>query len=116
MFALRLVLAIIGLIFVLSACDEDGPGSETSESLFPDATQEQQKACERKGGRWGPAKVDGFFVCYRDFSDANEPCQTSDQCQGQCLARSRTCTPVSPLYGCYEVISSGGFRQTVCVE
>jgi hypothetical protein len=74
-------------------------------------------ACEEEGGRFGRAPGGGEArICFRTPRDANAPCRTGADCEGACLARSRTCAPVLPLLGCNDVILSNGMRATECVQ
>ena len=116
MSAIRRVLTAVVCVSVLASCQEDGNSATESESIFPDLLQIQRDACEKSGGRWGAAPGKASQVCYRTLRDANQTCSTESDCDGFCLARSRTCSPVEPFYGCHEVLSSSGLRQTVCVE
>ena len=116
MSALGRVLAALFLLVALVACDEDSPETTETQSIFPDIQKTEREACERRGGRWGTAANRVSFVCYRTLSDANQSCRTERDCQGFCLARSRTCSPVEPFYGCHQVISQSGLLQTVCIE
>lgn len=73
--------------------------------------------CEKDGGRFGRAPGGGEArICFRTPRDANEPCRTGADCEGACLARSRTCAPILPLLGCHDVILSNGLRATECVQ
>ena len=112
---LRGMLAVLCL-FVLAACQEDGTGEVASTSIFPNLAAEQRAQCTKDGGRWGAAPGNNAFTCFQNLSDANKPCSLESDCQGLCLARSRTCSPVEPLFGCHEVFSSSGLRQTRCVQ
>ncbi len=110
----RAIYLIIGL-FLLTACLEDGQAAREPEFIFPDLLSEQRMACERDGGRWGASPAGGS-TCYRNLSDAGKQCTGEKDCQGVCLARSGTCSPVSPLFGCHEVLSNTGMVQTLCLE
>ena len=116
MSAVRRILAAMVVLVVVVACDEDDPDRVENQSIFPDITKTERDACERGGGSWGKAANGLTFVCYRALPDANQSCRTSSDCAGICLARSRTCSPVKPFYGCHEVISQAGVTQTVCLE
>ena len=105
---------------LLVACQEDGPepinvgfeGGEFGEVLL--ATQKAE--CQKDGGQWGRGGPGGTFVCYTPMRDSGKSCTRGTDCQGLCLARSRTCAPVDPFIGCHEVLTNGGLRATVCVE
>jgi hypothetical protein len=112
---LRGMLAVLCLFF-LAACQEDGSDEAESGSIFPDLIAEEREKCTKDGGRWGAAPGNDTFTCFKTLSDANKPCSLESDCQGLCLARSRTCSPVKPMFGCHEVLSSSGLRQTRCVQ
>lgn len=111
--------AVLAAVLMLSGCQEDGPvatqvesGGDFGETLF----EQRRAACLDDGGRWGADGPAGTFVCYTPTPDANKRCTTGTDCVGLCLARSRTCAPVTPFLGCHETITDGGFPATVCVE
>ena len=116
MSAIRRVLTAVFCMLAVTSCQEDGQSAVESESAFPDLLRIQGEACEKKGGRWGPAPSKASFVCYRTLSDANTGCRVESDCEGMCLARSRTCSPIEPFFGCHQVLSDSGFQQTLCVE
>jgi hypothetical protein len=114
MSAIRRIVTVCLCSLALAACQEDVPSE--SESGIPDILAGQRAACAKQGGEFGQAPNGVTFVCYRTLPDANRTCTTSRDCEGLCLARSRTCSPVEPMFGCHEVISSSGLRQTLCTE
>ena len=116
MSAICRIMAAALLAIVLVACDEETSDTPESQSIFPDIMAEQRAACEKSDGRWGPTGNQTVFVCFRNLSDANQSCSTENDCQGFCLARSRTCSPIEPFFGCHQVLSRGGLPQTVCIE
>ena len=116
MSAIRRILTAVVCMFVLASCQEDGNSATATDSVFPDLLSIQRTDCEKRGGRWGAAPGKAAQVCYRTLPDANQSCQVESDCAGLCLARSRTCSPVEPFYGCHEVLSASGLRQTVCIE
>lgn len=77
--------------------------------------ERQRAACARDGGRLTPRGA-GFFVCVHQTRDAGRQCVASADCEGVCLARSRTCAPMRPILGCQEVFTLPGRRETVCTE
>ena len=116
MSALRRVSTAAVCVIALAACQEDGPNPSASQSAFPDLLQLQRDACEKDRGRWGLAATKASYVCYRDLRDANKTCKVESDCEGLCLARSRTCSPIEPFYGCHQVLSNSGVPQTLCIE
>ncbi len=116
MSALRRVSVAAVFFIILAACQEDGPNPSEDQTVFPDLLKIQRDACEKDGGRWGLAANKATYVCYRTLFDANKTCSTGRDCEGLCLARSRTCSPIKPFYGCHQVLSNSGVPQTLCIE
>ena len=77
---------------------------------------EQQIACERKKGRWSSTGRGNLRVCVFTTRDGGKQCTRESQCDGVCLARSGTCSPVKPLLGCNEILQDNGARATLCIE
>ncbi|MEM9473660.1 MAG: hypothetical protein AAGA71_00070 [Pseudomonadota bacterium] len=101
------------LIATLAACQP----TEPAEPLMGAAlVTREEAACEADGGRWGTGSREGTFVCYRTPADAGQTCSADGDCEGLCLARSRTCAPVTPMFGCHEVLGRLGARSTLCIE
>ena len=116
MSALLRGMIVVLCLFTLAACQEDGAETAESTSIFPDLLAEQRLQCAKDGGRWGPAPGRQTFTCFMNLTDANAPCTRETDCQGLCLARSRTCSPIKPFFGCHEVLSPTGLRQTRCIQ
>jgi hypothetical protein len=95
------------------------PPSDTLAEDAPPATAPPSPlaaACTERGGRpvlfgGGPA-----IVCAMPARDAGQRCSTGRDCQGLCLARSRTCAPVVPLLGCHDVLTDNGTPARQCIE
>lgn len=69
--------------------------------------------CEAAGGRMvvglaGPQ-------CAAAQPDAGKSCRDNSDCAGFCLAKTRSCTPVTPYFGCHDVLT-GGKAATICVD
>lgn len=83
----------------------------------PDALKSAaQLACEKKRDLWVKAGKSGASACVKRTRDAGKRCTTGKQCQGECLARSGTCAPYQPLFGCNEVLQENGVRTTLCLD
>jgi len=116
MSAIRHVLTVCVLSFLLAGCQEGDIDTADTDTDIPGVLAPQRAACEDDGGRWGKVPNRDTFTCYRITRDANKQCDSSRDCEGLCLARSRTCAPQTPLFGCHEVFSADGLRQTLCIE
>lgn len=75
-----------------------------------------QIACEAKGGTWGGAGKSGAKTCILPTTDGGKTCRKQGDCDGLCLARSGTCSPIKPLFGCNEVLQADGQRVTLCID
>ena len=76
----------------------------------------EQLTCEKRGGTWGKAGKSGGKTCIKRTRDAGKQCTKQSSCDGVCLARSGTCAPVTPLFGCNEILQNDGSRVTLCVD
>jgi hypothetical protein len=75
-----------------------------------------QLACERRKGRWVPVGSGVLRACVFETRDGGQRCTRESDCEGACLARSGTCSPVRPLLGCNEILQDNGARVTLCIE
>ena len=112
---LRRTLVVLCL-FTLAACQEDGEKPIESNSIFPDLEAEARLKCAKDGGRWGAIPGNASSTCFQNAPDAHESCTRESDCASLCLARSRTCAPTVPFFGCHEVLSSSGVPQTRCSQ
>lgn len=108
---MRAAVLPVLLAFVLAACVPE----ETLPPVGAEAVARDQALCSARGGIWGPGGKGGF-ACLTRTRDAGRQCRADTDCQGYCLARSRTCAPVTPLFGCHEILTASGARATLCVD
>ena len=94
---------------------EPDPEPGTEEPEPEDRNAEARAQCLKKGGSFAKTRAGGF-VCVTNTSDALKTCTKSSQCEGACLARSRSCSPVAPLIGCHEILTDSGRLATVCID
>ena len=94
-------------------------GGEPLATTAPEPSvfiSKEQTTCEKRGGTWGTAGKSGGKTCIKRTRDAGKQCRKKSSCEGVCLARSGTCAPVSPLFGCNEILQNDGSRVTLCVD
>ena len=48
--------------------------------------------------------------------DGGKSCKRERDCEGLCLARSRTCAPIQPLFGCNDILQDNGVMVTLCID
>lgn len=77
---------------------------------------ERQLACEKKKGRWAKIGKGDARACVYQTKDAGKRCERESQCDSVCLARSGTCAPYKPMYGCNEILQDNGARVTLCLD
>ncbi|NUB46296.1 hypothetical protein GEU84_018035 [Fertoebacter nigrum] len=82
----------------------------------PPPKSASELACERRGGQFAAAGTSGARACVLRTRDGGQQCRRQGDCQGQCLARSNTCAPVTPLFGCHEILQADGRRVTLCID
>ena len=43
-------------------------------------------------------------------------CATAADCSGVCFADTRTCSPVTPLFGCFDYLDEAGKTVGICID
>lgn len=115
--AMRMMIRVGGAILLclaLVACQGDTePDLELVGAARVDA---ERAACERRGGKFVRAGNSARLICTTVPADAGKQCTKKSDCSSECLARSRTCAPVKPLTGCYDVLTEQGQSVQLCVN
>lgn len=110
------ILIALAAVALLAACEPD----ESAGDLPPvgeELVALQKSKCEARGGIWGQGGLEnGGFTCFKLTRDANTSCRRNSDCEGLCLARSRSCAPMTPFLGCHEVLTESGLVSTVCTD
>lgn len=76
----------------------------------------EARACQRRGGTLTRVGRSGLTACVTPTRDSGKQCRRATDCEGECLARSGSCAPVTPLFGCNEVLQADGRRFTQCLQ
>lgn len=94
------------------------PRPTTQAQPQPDSPRPspQQIACQAKGGIWSANGASPLRTCLLPTRDAGKSCNKESDCDGLCLARSRTCAPVKPLFGCNDILQQDGSTATLCID
>ncbi len=107
------------------AAEEASEPSEAVEApptpVAADAAPEEAKspaqiACEKKDSIWAKVGDTGANYCAKRMRDNGKRCTKGTECEGLCLARSGTCAPFDPLFGCNEILQDDGSRVTLCIN
>ena len=91
----------------------------SAEVALPEPAVQKSKAqliCEKRGGNWGNAGKSNLKTCISRTKDAGKQCRKQSDCSSVCLARSGTCAPVKPLFGCNDILQKDGSRVTLCID
>ena len=91
---------------VKAAEPEPAPPPQTAEEL----------ACAATGGVLSAAGDSGAKACVKRTRDSGKSCTRESQCEGYCLARSGTCSPITPMFGCNDILQDDGRQVTLCIE
>jgi len=75
-----------------------------------------QIACEKRGGSFVAFGKSGAMTCQLPTRDGGKQCRRESDCDGVCLARSNTCAPVKPLWGCHAILQNDGRRVELCIN
>lgn len=104
----------------------DPPKTETKPGAAPAEVPPQappgppksamQLDCEAGGGLWSDAGKKGVKACVQATRDAGKSCKRESDCDGLCLARSRSCAPIKPLFGCNDILQADGGQVTLCID
>jgi hypothetical protein len=92
------------------------PETQPPEAPPPEPLSPAALACQRKGGTWAGTGAEGQKACVRTMPDAGQTCRSGADCDGACLARSGTCAPIDPLFGCHDLLDDLGRRVTRCLD
>lgn len=87
------------------------PPEVPSVPVSPEALE-----CLSNGGTWGRVADTTAYSCFRQTRDAGKSCRRQTDCETECLARSRTCAPITPLFGCNPVLQADGREVNLCID
>ncbi len=99
-----------------TAVKEEIPVPEAAAPVPQEQKSAARLACEKRGDMWVKTGKSSVHTCVKRTRDSGKKCTNGTQCQGECLARSRTCSPYQPLFGCNEILQDNGVRMTLCLD
>ncbi len=91
------------------------PPEAVPEAPPPPPLSAAAAACAARGGQYASAPSGGN-VCVTRTRDGGKACTRATQCEGLCLARSGSCAPIAPVFGCNEILQDDGSRVTLCLD
>lgn len=102
----------VSALILLAACQPEAPAGPPGQKLGATARAE----CLAAGGRVGRGGILPGEVCFRPTPDAGRACTRATDCSGHCMADSRTCSPVTPQFGCFAFLDETGQNLSICVD
>ena len=106
-------LTTVALLVAVSGCQIGQPAK--LEPVGEAHVDVEHAACIKKGGDFRKTGGGGYF-CLETTGDDGKSCTRASQCESACLARSQSCAPLKPLFGCNDVLTETGIRVTQCLE
>lgn len=100
------------VLMLLAACQPDAPAGPEPR-LLPEA---ERAACLAAGGSIGRGGLLPDEVCFKPTPDAGKACSKASDCSAMCLAETRSCSKVSPQFGCFGFLDDAGQVQDICVD
>ncbi len=126
---MRFILSVLCLSFLLFACEEESvenfPGEMPSDEQMKivseqngmslDEVREFYENCAREGGK---GIIGGFGqpACEKSTPDAGQSCSKESDCEGFCMADTKTCAAQNPLFGCHDILTETGEKVAICVD
>lgn len=92
------------------------PAAPEPEVVEKPPLSPEELACIKKGGTWSGAGASGAKTCVKLTRDGGKSCKREKDCEGYCLAKSKTCAPVTPMFGCNEIVQDNGMVVTLCID
>ena len=100
----------------LSAEAQTEPVKQVAPAPPPEPRSPEEVKCLKAGNAWASAGKSGAKACVKRTRDAGKSCTKQSQCEGYCLARSRTCAPITPMFGCNDILQADGREATLCLD
>ena len=100
---MKRALVIIALAALLG-CQAEAPAGGTPPHLMPYCPDGTVVI-----GMAGP-------TCAKPTPDAGKACTKASDCSGTCLGETMTCSTMTPMFGCYEVVMEDGQKVGLCVD
>lgn len=105
--------AVLAVLTVVAGC-QIGAAAKL-EPVGEARVDVDHAACIKRGGDYRQIGGAGYF-CLETTKDAGKSCSSANQCESACLARSQSCAPLKPLFGCNEILTGSGVAVTQCIE
>ncbi|WP_430463111.1 hypothetical protein [Tabrizicola sp.] len=105
-------VALVALVALAACVEEPEPSGPVGVAL----SAAERTECLAKGGSVGRGGLMPNELCILPNPDAGKACNKAGDCLGHCMAETRTCSPVSPQFGCFEMLMEDGQKAGLCVD
>ena len=92
------------------------PDPPEAAPAAPPMISAAQAQCLASKGQWTPLEGSSGHICLHVTRDPGKSCRRKSDCQGECLAQSRSCSPITPLMGCNAILQADGTEVTLCLQ
>ena len=96
---------------MLAACQ-----TEPEMPPQPQADPAAREACLTKGGEYRQGGILQEWICFETTPDAGARCEQGSDCRGFCMAGNRSCSTVTPLFGCHSILVDDGQVVEICID
>jgi hypothetical protein len=86
------------------------------ETEQPEPIAPEVLTCMKQGGEWITAGAEGAKACIHRTRDSGKSCRKKGDCEGDCLSKSNSCAPITPLFGCNDILQENGVMVTLCID
>jgi hypothetical protein len=93
---------------------KDEPDSPLEQVSQQQPVPQNESDCLAADGRWALGGLSRQELCFLPNSDAGKACTKASDCEGVCLAETKTCAPERPLFGCYSYLGKDGAQGMIC--
>lgn len=107
---------VLGVLVLAGCLPTDAAETAADGTEGPVLSAEERAECLAAGGRIGSGGLFPGELCFRPTTDAGQACSRASDCEGFCLAETRTCAPVTPIFGCTAILNEDGQEITLCMD
>ncbi len=108
-----IVAAVLLSLAGLAACQPEDEPLPPGVTTLSDA---ERADCQARGGSLSMSPMAQTEICVRPTADAGKACNKAQDCSAGCLADTRTCAKVTPMFGCNEFLNETGQKVGMCVD
>ena len=109
----RRVAVFSTALTLLAACQTE---SDPTKGPHTGYDAKEEAACVADCGMYRLAGAFMQYLCIKPTPDAGQSCRKESDCNSFCLAETKTCAPVTPMFGCQLILLEDGTEAEICVD